>query len=118
MLEKYLPLLIIIVLAVLVGFIAVSLGMLFGPRRPSQRKAAPYESGMVPYGPGRRRMSVRYYLIAVLFILFDIEVIFVVSWAVVARALGVSGLLGMLVFLVFLEVAHMYAWKKGALEWD
>ncbi len=118
MLEKYLPLLIIFVLAFLVGLIAISLGMLFGPRRPTQRKSAPYELGMVPYGPGRRRISVRYYLIAVLFILFDIEVIFVVSWAVVARSLGVTGLLGVLVFLVLLEVAHMYAWKKGALEWD
>lgn len=118
MLEHYLPLLIIIAVAVLVGFIAIGLGIFFGPRRPTQRKSAPYESGMVPYGPGRRRMSVKYYLVAVLFILFDIEVIFVAAWAVVARSLGVQGLIGMLIFLVLLEVAHVYAWKKGALEWD
>jgi NADH-quinone oxidoreductase subunit A len=118
MLEHYLPLLIIIAVAVLVGFIAIGLGVFLGPRRPTQRKAAPYESGMVPYGPGRRRMSVKYYLVALLFILFDIEVIFVASWAVVARTVGVPGLVGMLVFLVLLEVAHVYAWKKGALEWD
>ncbi len=118
MLQQYLPIFIITGLAVLVGLIAVSLGYLFGPRRPTQRKSAPYESGMVPYGPGRRRMSVRYYLIAVLFILFDIEVIFVVSWAVVVRKLGVLGLIGMLIFLGVLEFAHLYAWKKGALEWD
>jgi len=73
---------------------------------------------MVPYGPGRRRISVRYYLIAVLFILFDIEVVFVVSWAVVLRKLGTYGLIAMLIFLLVLEVAHLYAWKKGALEWD
>ncbi len=118
MIEDYLPLLIILALAILIGFVALLLGMLFGPRRPTARKAAPYESGMVPYGPGRRRMSVRYYLTAVLFILFDIEVIFVVSWAVVLRQLGTLGLFGMLVFLIVLEVAHVYAWKKGALEWD
>ncbi len=118
MIEDYLPLLIILALAILIGFVVILLGMLFGPRRPTVRKAAPYESGMVPYGPGRRRMSVRYYLIAVLFILFDIEVIFVVSWAVVLRQLGTLGLFGMLVFLGGLEVAQLYAWKKGALEWD
>ena len=118
MFEQYLPLMIIFALAILVGMIVIMLGMLFGPRRPTARKAAPYESGMVPYGPGRRRMSVRYYLIAVLFILFDIEVIFVISWAVVVRSLGTLGLFGMLVFLLVLEVAHLYAWKKGALEWD
>lgn len=118
MLERYLPLIIIIVIAVLIGFIAVGLGYLFGPHRPTRRKSAPYESGMVPYGPGQRRMTVRYYLVAVLFILFDIEVVFVASWAVVARSLGVQGLVSMLIFLVILEVAHVYAWKKGALEWD
>ena len=118
MFEEYLPLIIIFALAILVGFIVISLGMLFGPRRPTQRKSSTYESGMVPYGPGRRRMSVRYYLIAVLFILFDIEVIFVISWAVVVRQVGVVGFFGMLVFLLVLEVAHLYAWKKGALEWD
>ena len=78
----------------------------------------PYESGMVPYGPGTRRMNVRYYLIAVLFILFDIEVVFFLPWAVSFRALGVPGLVLILIFVVILEVAHLYAWKKGALEWD
>jgi len=118
MIAQYLPLIIILALAVFIGFFIIGLGTIFGPRRPTQRKAAPYESGMVPYGAGRRRVSVRYYLIAVLFILFDIEVIFVVTWAVVVRKLGMVGLIGMLIFLAILEVAHLYAWKKGALEWD
>ncbi len=118
MVEQYLPLLVIFAVGFLIALIAIMLGMLFGPRRPTARKSAPYESGMIPYGPGRRRISVRYYLIAVLFILFDIEVVFVVSWAVVLRKLGTYGLIAMLVFLLVLEVAHMYAWKKGALEWD
>ncbi len=73
---------------------------------------------MVPYGPGTRRMNVRYYLIAVLFILFDIEVVFFLPWAVSFRDLGVDGLVLILIFVVVLEVAHLYAWKKGALEWD
>ncbi len=118
MIEQYLPLITILALAVFVGFFVIVLGTVFGPRHPTTRKAAPYESGMVPYGPGRRRVSVRYYLIAVLFILFDIEVIFVVAWAVVVRRIGTLGLIGMLIFLAILEVAHLYAWKKGALEWD
>jgi NADH-quinone oxidoreductase subunit A len=118
MIAQYLPLIIILALAVFIGFFIIGLGTLFGPRRPTIRKAAPYESGMVPYGAGSRRVSVRYYLIAVLFILFDIEVIFVVTWAVVVRKLGWTGLIGMLIFLAILEVAHLYAWKKGALEWD
>ena len=118
MFTDYLPILILIGLAIVVAVIAVSLGAIFGPRRPTEKKAMPYESGMVPYGPGTRRMNVRYYLIAVLFILFDIEVVFFLPWAVSFRSLGVPGLVMVLIFVVLLEVAHLYAWKKGALEWD
>jgi NADH-quinone oxidoreductase subunit A len=118
MLNEYLPILILISLAVTLGFLVVILGTVFGPRRPTKKKAMPYESGMVPYGPGTRRMNVRYYLIAVLFILFDIEVVFFLPWAVSFRSLGFPGLGLILVFVVILEVAHLYAWKKGALEWD
>lgn len=118
MLTEYLPILILIVLAVVLGFLVVILGTIFGPRRPTEKKAMPYESGMVPYGPGARRMNVRYYLIAVLFILFDIEVVFLLPWAVSFRVLGMPGLALILAFVVILEVAHLYAWKKGALEWD
>jgi NADH-quinone oxidoreductase subunit A len=118
MIQQYLPLLILIIIAVVVGFIVVGLGHLFGPRRPSQRKAAPYESGMVPYGNATRRISVRYYLVAVLFILFDVETIFLISWAVVFRDLGTAGLISMFVFIGILVVGFIYAWKKGALEWE
>ncbi len=118
MLTDYLPLLILLVFATVLGILVVILGTIFGPRRPSVKKAMPYESGMVPYGPGTRRMNVRYYLIAVLFILFDIEVVFFLPWAVAFRKLGVGGLGLILIFVVILEVAHLYAWKKGALEWD
>ncbi|PKO08751.1 MAG: NADH-quinone oxidoreductase subunit A [Chloroflexi bacterium HGW-Chloroflexi-2] len=118
MLMEFLPLLIILLLAVFIGVFVVVLGSTFGPKRPGQRKNSPYESGMVPYGPAKRRISVRYYLIAVLFILFDIEVVFLVPWAVVVRQIGVPGLVFMIIFVLILEVAHLYAWKKGALEWD
>ena len=118
MLNDYLPILILVALAVILGFLVVILGTVIGPRRPSGKKGMPYESGMVPYGPGTRRMNVRYYLIAVLFILFDIEVVFFLPWAVSFRVLGVPGLVLILIFVVVLEVAHLYAWKKGALEWD
>jgi len=102
----------------LVAVLAVTLGHAFGPRRPTQRKLQPYESGMTPIGPGTRRMPVRFYLIAVLFILFDIEVIFFFPWAVVFRKLGLFGLVEMLIFILILMVGYLYAWKKGALEWE
>ncbi|NPV55202.1 MAG: NADH-quinone oxidoreductase subunit A [Anaerolineae bacterium] len=118
MLVEYIPLLIIFLLAFFVALVVQGLGAGFGPRRPTERKGQPYESGMVPYGPGTRRISVRYYLVAVLFILFDIEAIFILPWAVVYRDLGVSGLVLMIVFIFILEAAFVYAWKKGALEWE
>ncbi len=76
------------------------------------------KSGLTPIGPGTRRMPVRFYLVAVLFILFDIEVIFFFPWAVVFRQLGLFGLIEMLIFILILLVGYIYAWKKGALEWD
>ncbi len=118
MISEYLPLFILLVVAVVVALIAIGLGVLFGPRRPTKVKSEPYESGMIPYGPGRQRISVRYYLVAVLFILFDIEVIFFLPWAVAFRQAGMSGFIVMFVFAIILEVAFLYAWKKGALEWD
>ncbi len=118
MLNEYVPLLIILIFAVILAFLVVALGVIFGPRRPTERKSAPYESGMVPYGPGTRRISIRYYLVAVLFILFDIETIFFLPWAVVFRRLGLFALMEMFVFIGILVVGYVYAWKKGALEWE
>lgn len=114
----YLPILVLIVLATFIAFAAVTLGHLFGPRRPTAIKGSPYESGMNPYGPGQRRVPVRFYLVAVLFILFDIETVFLLPWAVVLRELGVRGLVQMAVFIVVLLIGFVYAWKKGALEWE
>ena len=118
MLNEYIPLLIILILATVLAFLVIILGAIFGPRRPTERKSAPYESGMVPYGMGTRRISIRYYLIAVLFILFDIETIFFLPWAVVFRKLGLFGLIEMFIFIGILLVGYVYAWKKGALEWE
>ncbi len=118
MLNEYLPLLILIILATGLAFLVVILGHSFGPKRPTPRKSLPYESGMTPYGPGSRRVSVRYYLIAVLFILFDVEVIFFLPWAVVFRKLGWFALIEMVAFVGILLVGYIYAWKKGALEWE
>jgi NADH-quinone oxidoreductase subunit A len=115
---EYLPLLVLIALATGLAILVVILGTIFGPHRPTARKSQPYESGMTPYGPGTRRMSVRYYLVAVLFILFDIEVVFFLPWAVVFKKLGLFGFFEMLVFIGILLVGYMYAWKKGALEWE
>ncbi len=114
----YLPIAVLIILATGLALLTVGLGHLFGPRRRTARKGQPYESGMVPYGSGQRRMPVHFYLIAVLFILFDIEIIFLLPWAIVLRQIRIAGLIEMLVFIVILLVGFVYAWKRGALEWE
>lgn len=121
--QAYLPIAVLMILATGLAALVVILGHTFGPRRPTEAKAMPYESGMSPYGPGTRRQTVRYYLVAVLFILFDIEVIFFLPWAVVlkqfvANSLGLFALAEMFVFILILLVGYVYAWKKGALEWE
>src|SRR4030095_10278475 len=114
----YVAIALMVVLATLVALIAIGLGTLFGPRKQSEAKGMPYESGMNPYGEGTRRMPVRFYLIAVLFILFYIEVVFFLPCAITFRELKIFGLIEMLIFIVILLVGYVYAWKKGALEWE
>jgi NADH-quinone oxidoreductase subunit A len=118
MLTEYIPIAILFILAAVVAAALIGIGMIFGPRRRSFRKSSPYESGMQPIGPGTRRMNVRYYLVGVLFILFDVEIIFFYPWAVNFRALGLFGFVEMLVFVGILLVGYIYVWKKGAFEWD
>ncbi len=115
---EYVAIGLMIVLSTVVALIAIGLGYLFGPKKESAAKSMPYESGMNPYGEGTRRMPVRFYLIAVLFILFDIEVVFFLPWAITFRKLGLFGLVEMVVFIAILLVGYVYAWKKGALEWE
>jgi len=118
MLLEYVAIAVLIGLSILIALIAIGLGNLFGPRKKSAAKSMPYESGMNPYGEGTRRIPVRFYLVAVLFILFDIEVMFFLPWAVTFRQLGLFGLAEMAIFIVILLVGYFYAWKKGALEWE
>ena len=123
MLAPYIPLAIITILSIVFGFLIVGIGHLFGPRRKTERKLMPYESGMTPIGPGTRRVPVRFYLVAVLFILFDIEIIFIIPWAVILKEfaklnLGVFALIEMGAFILILLIGLVYAWKKGALEWE
>jgi NADH-quinone oxidoreductase subunit A len=121
MLSTYLPILILFTVAVFVAVAAVGLGTLLGPRRPTPRKQSPYESGMTPIGPAQRRFPIKFYLVAVLFILFDVEIVFLYPWAVLLRDAGQAGwfLLGeMALFMAILLVGYLYAWKKGALTWE
>ena len=123
MLAPFIPIAVIVILAVIFGFLIVGIGTLFGPRRKTARKLMPYESGMNPIGPGTRRVPVRFYLVAVLFILFDIEIIFIIPWAVILKQFvqakaGVFALIEMVVFIIILLIGLVYAWTKGALEWE
>jgi NADH-quinone oxidoreductase subunit A len=114
----FLPIVVLLIVATGFALLVVGMGHVFGPSKPSKRKGEPYESGMVPYGPGRRKVPVHFYLIAVLFILFDIEIVFMLPWAVAARELGVTGLVAMSVFVLILIIGLAYEWKMGGLEWE
>ncbi len=116
----YVPILIFAVVAVALSAIAVLAPALFGPRRPTSVKLAPYESGKLPIGPARRRFLVHYYLYAVLFILFDVEVVFLFPWATVFRDLAPRwmGLVEAVAFVGILVLGLIYVWKKGGLEWE
>lgn len=116
--NEFAPIGALLIIATAVVVLITFLSWLFGPRKPTTRKTAPYESGMKPIGPALRRFPVRFYLIAVLFILFDIEVVFFLPWAVVFRQLGLFALIEMVVFIAILLVGYVYAWRKGALEWE
>ncbi len=117
-LQEFAPIAAMLVFAVAITLLILNLSRLMGPHRPTLRKTAPYESGMTPIGPAMRRLPVKFYVVAVLFILFDIEVIFFLPWAVVFRDLGFYGLVVMGLFVVILTVGLVYEWKKGALEWE
>jgi len=108
----------LLVISVLLALLIANISWIFGPSNPTYRKLVPYESGMKPIGPAVRRLPVKFYLVAVLFIIFDIEVIFFLPWAVSVRELGVYGLVVMAVFTLILIVGFIYEWKKGGLEWE
>jgi NADH-quinone oxidoreductase subunit A len=117
-LDTFAPVSALLVIAILVTLLILFLSRILGPFRPTFRKTEPYESGMKPIGPAVRRLPVKFYLIAVLFIIFDVEVIFFLPWAVIFRDLGVYGLVTMGMFVFILTVGLVYEWKLGALEWE
>jgi NADH-quinone oxidoreductase subunit A len=118
LLESYIPLFIYVLIVLgLIGAL-VTLSFVLGPSRPSKRKLAPYESGIIPDTPAHRRLSVRFYLTAMLFIIFDVEAIFFYPWAVLLRQLKWFGLIEMLVFMGILLVALAHIWRKGGLDWE
>ena len=118
MLENYLPILIFISVAVAFGAVFVAVGFLAGPQRPDAEKLSPYECGFEAFEDSRMKFDVRYYLVAILFIIFDLEIAFLFPWAVVLKEIGMFGFTAMMLFLGILVIGFIYEWKKGALEWE
>jgi NADH-quinone oxidoreductase subunit A len=116
--ENYIPILLFIGIAIAFGAVSLLAGRIVRPSRPYRAKLNPYESGSPLFSDARIQFPMRYYIIAMLFVIFDIEVIFIIPWAVRFQSLGLLGLVEMLVFIGILLVGLWYAWKKGALEWD
>ncbi|AVP97320.1 NADH-quinone oxidoreductase subunit A [Ahniella affigens] len=117
-LSQYLPVLMFLGVGTIIGIALLSLGTILGPRRPDAEKLTPYECGFGAFEDARMKFDVRYYLMAILFIVFDLEIAFIFPWAVVFRDLGLFGLIEMGLFLALLVIGFVYVWKKGALEWE
>ena len=117
-LENYFPVLLFMLVGIAVGVIPQVLGRLVGPHRPDDQKLSPYECGFEAFDDARMRFDVRYYLVAILFILFDLEVAFLVPWAVAMGDIGLLGFWSMMIFLAVLVIGLVFEWKKGALDWD
>ena len=118
MLENYFPVLMFLVIGFLLGGIMIGLGLVLAPRRPDEQKLSPYECGFEPFEDTRMKFDVRYYLVAILFIIFDLEIAFLFPWAVVLEEIGLFGYMAMVLFLGILVIGFIYEWKKGALEWE
>ena len=118
MLENYIPILVFIAVGLMVGVMPMALGYLLAPHRPDAAKNSAYECGFEAFEDSRVKFDVRYYLVAILFIIFDLEIAFLFPWAVVLNDIGSFGFLAMMLFLGILIVGFIYEWKKGALEWE
>ena len=118
MLAQYLPILIFLSVSTIIGIVLVILGGLLGPTKPDSEKLSPYECGFEAFEDTRTKFDVRYYLVAILFIIFDLEITFFLPWAVALESLGVFGLVAMFVFVAELVVGYFVLWKRGALEWE
>jgi NADH-quinone oxidoreductase subunit A len=117
-LARYFPILLFIGIALAFGVVTLTVSYLVQPKYPEPEKLSPYECGSEPFSDARMPFPVRYYIFAMLFVIFDIEVIFLYPWAVVFTKIGLIGLIEMMIFIGLFLVAYVYAWRKGALEWD
>jgi NADH-quinone oxidoreductase subunit A len=115
---EYLGIIVILIFAGAIGILIVGISYFLGERRPKSVKLSPYECGMTTIGPTRRRISIKYYIFAMLFLIFDLEVLFMYPWALITKNLKIFGFLEMFVFIVILLVGYFYVWRKGALEWE
>ncbi len=118
MLENYLPVLVFIALGLAFGLVPLFIGFVIAPHRPDSEKISPYECGFEPFEAARFKFDVRFYLVAILFIIFDLEVAFLFPWAVVLRDIPVLGIWAMVIFGLLLAIGFIYEWRKGALEWE
>ena len=122
MLENYFPILLFLVIGLLIGIAAVGVGLVLGKvlghARPDSEKQSPYECGFEAFEDARMKFDVRYYLVAILFIIFDLEIAFLFPWAVALDSIGMAGFWAMMIFLGVLVVGFIYEWRKGALEWE
>ncbi len=118
MLENYLPILLFILVGLAFGVVPIMAGRLLAPNKPDSQKLSPYECGFEAFEDARMKFDVRYYLVAILFILFDLEIAFLFPWAVVLEKIGMFGFVAMVIFLGILVVGFIYEWMKGALEWE
>jgi len=118
MLAQYFPILMFIGIALVLGCVMIGLGVLIGDRQPGEAKDSPYECGFEAFEDSRMKFDIRFYLVAILFIIFDLEIAFLFPWAVVLDQIGIYGLVSMAIFLGILVVGFIYEWNKGALEWE
>ena len=118
MLNNYIPVLIFIVIGLGLGTVMIFMGSMLGPHRPDSDKQSPYECGFEAFEDSRMKFDVRYYLVAILFIIFDLEIAFLFPWAVALEEIGMFGFVAMAIFLLILVIGFVYEWKKGALEWE
>jgi len=118
MLENYFAVLLFIIIAAALAIVQIFMGAMMGPHRPDSEKLSPYECGFEAFEDARMKFDVRYYLVAILYILFDLEIAFLFPWAIVLNEIGLFGFVSMMIFLAILVVGFIYEWMKGALEWE
>jgi len=118
MLVEYLPILLFLIISIIFSIGFLSFSFIVSPKNPSNEKLSPYECGFEPFDDARTKFDIRFYLVALLFIIFDLEVVFLFPWAISLENIGIFGYLSMMIFLIILTIGFIYEWKKGALEWE